>query len=91
MIACPLRRRDAVGVGDGFAAVVLISCAVSWRIAARSVAGDRAAEVVDDDARTALGQQQRVLSAQPPACTGDHRDLTVESQLGHHIGQSPSG
>ena len=83
------RRGDTVGVGDGFAAVVLdLLRGVVGGIAARSVAGDRAAEVVHDDARAALGEQERVLPAQPPACAGDDGDLTVEPQLAHHIGQS---
>ena len=81
------RRGDTVGVGDRFAAVVRVKQrGVVGGIAARSVAGHRAAEVVHDDARSALGKQARVLPAQPPACAGDHRNLTVKTQLAHHYG-----
>ena len=83
------RRCDAVGVGDGFSPVVPdLLRGVVGRIAARSVAGDRAAEVVDDDACAAGREQERVLPAQPPARSGDHGYLLVESQLVHYLGQS---
>ena len=85
-------RRNAVGVGDGFSAVVPdLLHGVVGGIAARAVAGDRAAEVVDDDARPASGEKQRVLPAEAPACAGDDGDPVVESQFAHQIGHSSRG
>ena len=78
------RGGDTVGVGDGLSAAVLdLLHGVIGGIAARSIPGDRAAEVVDDDACSALGEQERVLPAQPPACAGDDGDMTVEPQFAH--------
>ncbi len=86
------RRCDAVGVGDRFPAVVLdLLRGVVGGIAARSIAGHRAAEVVDDDACAAFGEKQRVLPAEPPACSCDDGDPVVESQFAHQIGHSSRG
>ena len=85
----PSGRRNAVGVGDRLPAVVLdLLHGVIGGTAARTITGDRAAEVVDDDACTAFGEQKRVLPAQAPARAGDNGYLIVESQFGHQIGHS---
>jgi hypothetical protein len=46
--------------------------------AARSTPCHRAADVVNDDARTTRGEKQCMVSAETPARAGDDSDLTVE-------------
>ena len=48
------------------------------RCRVRALAGERAAQVVDDDLRAGLGQGQSVLAADPPARAGDQRNLSVQ-------------
>ena len=79
--------RHAVGVGDGLAALPADFLRGGMcRFDVRAVPGHRPTRVVDHDARAPCGQQQRILLAQATAGTGDHGDLTVESQLvGHQV------
>ena len=49
-----------------------------------SLTGQSATDVVHDDLRTARGQQECVLAAQPTAAAGDDGDAVVEAQ-GHLI------
>ena len=42
---------------------------------ARALAGERRAEVVDDDLRARARERERVLAADPAAGAGDDRDL----------------
>src|SRR5690606_41821125 len=52
------------------------------RVAARTLAGHRSAEVVDDDGRAVLGQLHRVAAADAVPRSGDDRDLAVQHAHG---------
>ena len=73
---------DAVVVGDGLAAAALddVDDLVGRRLVG-ALAGHRAAEVVDDDLGTVIGERDGL--APPDAVTGarDDRDLAVEHLL----------
>src|SRR5262249_18483607 len=53
---------------------------------ALAAAVDPASEIVDDDARAAAREQQRVAAAETVGGAGDNRDLTVETKLVGHWG-----
>ncbi len=55
-----------------------------------TVAGERAADVVDHDLGPAFGQQQRVLAAKPAAAAGDDGHPVIESQGSTQRISSPS-
>ena len=80
-----LGRGDGVVVGHGLAAGRLdLVDDLSARPRRRTAgAVDRAAEVVDDDQRAALGEQERVGAAEAAAGAGDDRDLAVEPEISH--------
>ena len=85
------RGGDTVGVGDRLAAVVLdLLRGVIGGITARPSPVTEPPRSLTTT-RAPRRRAERVLPAQPPACTGDHRNLTVEPQLAHHSGQSSSG
>jgi hypothetical protein len=59
-------------------------------VGAGARSGHRTAGVVDDDARAARRQQQRVLLTQATTGTGDHGDLVVEAHVVcHQVTGSP--
>ena len=73
---------DRVGVGDCFASggLDLVHHELGGALVrARTV--DRAAEVVDDDERTACRHHQRVLPAEAATRTSDDGHLAVETQI----------
>ena len=73
---------DAVVVGDGLAAAALddVDDLVGGRLVG-TLAGDRAAEVVDDDLGAVVGEHDRLAPPDAAAGTGDDRDLAVEHAL----------
>ena len=79
-----LGRGDAVGVGDRLPA--LIADLLGHRLGQRGIrafAVERAAGVVDDDARAPGRQQQGVLLAQAPAGAGHDGHLPVKAEFVH--------
>ena len=60
-------------------AAAISATTVRRRAVVGAVAADRAAEVVDDDARAALGEQQRVGPADAASGAGDDGDPSVEA------------
>ena len=70
---------DAVVVGDRFAAAALddVDDLVGGALVG-AFAGDRAAEVVDDDLGAVVGEQDRLAAADTVARSGDDRHLAVE-------------
>ena len=69
-------------VGDGLATLpVYLLCGSVCSVDAGAGSGHRAAGVVDDDARAARCQQQRVLLTQAATGAGDHCDLSVETHV----------
>jgi hypothetical protein len=84
--------RDVVGVCRGLAAGLLdLVHQLLRRARGRAGAVARAAEVVDDDLRAALGEQQRVLAADAPARTGDRDDASFHSGHARLLGCGDSG
>ena len=81
---------DVVGVGDGLAAHGLhLVDHLLGRAGVVALAVHRAAEVVDHDLGAVVGEEERVLAADPPPGARDDRDATL-AQL-RHAGSSPFG
>ena len=70
---------DAVVVGDGLAAALVddVDDLVGGALVG-AFAGDRAAEVVDDDLGAVVGEHDRFAAADAVARSGDDRHLAVE-------------
>src|SRR5690606_25801831 len=51
-------------------------------VPALALAGDRTAQIVDDDLRTLLRELERMATADPVARSGDDRDLAVQQAHG---------
>ena len=67
---------DVLAVRDRLAAERLdLADDVVRRPLARALAGERRAEVVDDDLRAGARERERVLAADPAPGAGDDRDL----------------
>ena len=77
-----LGRSDVAGVGDGGAAGGGdLGYDRGRGLGVGAVSLHRAAEVVDDDARAAFGEQPRVGAADPASRAGDDGDASVETVL----------
>ena len=76
---------DRVVVGDRLAAGGddLVDDLVGGR-GRLALAGEAAAEIVDDDLGAAAREEQRVRASEPVACSRDDRDLSIETQLACH-------
>ena len=70
---------DVLAVGDGLAARGLdLGDDLLRRRQVGALAGERAAEVVDDDLRAGRGERERVRAADAAPGAGDDRDLARE-------------